>query len=60
MQDQRIPLRTKNMDEAVIDLIYDKQLIFKKEKKRVVSLDYTINRLLKEAYLRDDKKKPTQ
>jgi len=45
-----ILLQTKTMDDAVIDLILDKQLDFKKEKRRCVSMEYTVNRLLKEAY----------
>jgi hypothetical protein len=47
-------LQSKNIDKPVIDLIYDKQLEFKKEKGRVVSLEYTVNRLLKDAYLKKE------
>lgn len=46
-----ILLKGKNLDSRVIDLIYEKQLQFKKEKKRLVSLEKTVERLLKEAYL---------
>ncbi|MDF2381320.1 hypothetical protein JMG10_07580 [Nostoc ellipsosporum NOK] len=41
------------MDKKVVDLILDKQAELKKEKNRCISLDYTINKLLKEAYLKE-------
>lgn len=46
-----ILLQSKNIDKSIMDLVYDKQLIFTKEKARKVSLEQTICRLLKEAYL---------
>ena len=52
-----ILLKAENMDKPVIDLIYDKQLEFTKEKNRKVSLEQTVNRLLKEAYLNAKEKK---
>jgi len=42
-------IRIVNSD--VIDLIYDKQFQFRKERNKIVSLPKTIERLLKEAYL---------
>jgi hypothetical protein len=47
-----IKLNTDNIDKKVVDLIIDKQASFKKEKGRIVSLDKTVERLLKEAYLK--------
>ena len=47
-----IKLNTENIDKKVVDLIIDKQAEFKKEKGRVVSLDKTVERLLKEAYIK--------
>jgi hypothetical protein len=44
-------LQAKNLEKPVIDLIYDKQHEFTKEKGRKVSLEKTVERLLKEAYL---------
>lgn len=49
-------LQKKNMDKSVIDLIYEKQLEFTKEKGSKVSLERTVNRLLKEAYNPKEKK----
>lgn len=43
-----ILIKAKNFDKKAIDFIYDKQLQFKKEKKRMVSLESTVERLLKE------------
>ena len=51
-----ILLQTKNIDKSVIDLIYDKQCEFSKEKMMKVSIEKTICRLLKEAYLNVAKK----
>jgi hypothetical protein len=53
---EAILLKAKNIEKPVIDLIYDKQHQFTKEKNRKVSLEQTIARLLKEAYLSDKKK----
>ncbi|GEO08768.1 hypothetical protein [Segetibacter aerophilus] len=50
-----ILLKNDSLDKKVMDLIYTKQLQFKKEKGRVVSLQKTIERLLKEAYLKEGK-----
>lgn len=47
-----IKLSTEKIDKKVVDLIIDKQALFKKEKGRIVSLDKTVERLLKEAYLK--------
>lgn len=47
-----IPL--KNPSEQVLKLLYEKQVEFKVEKKHVVSLSYTIERLLKDAYLKEN------
>lgn len=51
-----IMLKGKNIDQEVIDLIYEKQFQFTKEKKMRVSLERTVNRLLKEAYLKKKEK----
>jgi len=51
-----ILLKAENIEKSVIDLIYDKQHEFTKEKSRKVSIEQTIARLLKEAYLSDKKK----
>lgn len=50
-----ILLKAKNIDKEVIELIYDKQHEFRKEKNMIVSLERTVNRLLKEAYLKKKK-----
>lgn len=50
-----ILIKSKNFDKKVIDLIFEKQLQFKKEKGAVVSLEKTVERLLKEAYLKEKK-----
>jgi hypothetical protein len=50
---EAILLKAKNLEPGIIELIYDKQHLFTKEKKRKVSLEQTINRLLKEAYLKE-------
>ena len=55
-----IPLKKQNMDKAVIDLIYDKQLEFTKEKGRKVSLEQTVNRMIKEKYLKGNFEKETK
>ena len=47
-----IKLNTDNFDKKVVDLILTKQADFKKEKRRMVSLDKTVERLLKEAYIK--------
>lgn len=47
-----ILLKDQNIEPEVIHLIYDKQLEFTKEKNRKVSLERTVARLLKEAYLK--------
>lgn len=47
-----IKLNTDNIDKKVVDLIIDKQAAFKKEKCRIVSLEKTVERLLKEAYIK--------
>lgn len=49
-----ILLQAKNIDEKVINLIYDKQLEFTKESNRKVSLEKTVERLLKTAYLKKE------
>ncbi|MEX6689220.1 hypothetical protein QTN47_17050 [Danxiaibacter flavus] len=41
----------KKVSSKVMDLIYDKQLSLKKEKKKIVSLEKTVEILLTEAYL---------
>lgn len=46
-----ILLQSKNLDEGVLNLILLKQSEFTLEKKRIVSYERTISRLLKEAYL---------
>lgn len=46
-----ILLKSENIDKTVMDLIYDKQLQFTKEKGMRVSIEKTVCRLLKEAYL---------
>ena len=46
-----ILIRGENFDKKVIDLIYAKQLEFKQEKQKIVSLEKTIERLIKDAYL---------
>jgi len=48
----------KNPSEQVLQFLYDKQLEFKKEKKHVVSLGYTIERLIKDAYFKEEKNTP--
>lgn len=48
-----ILLKNENICKSVMDLIYDKQTEFKKEKGKVVSLEKTIERLLKDAYLKN-------
>ncbi len=45
-------LKSENIDKRVIDLIYDKQCEFTKAAGRKVSLEKTIERMLKEAYLK--------
>jgi hypothetical protein len=49
-----IKLNTDNIDKKVVDLIIDKQVVFKKEKGRIVSLEKTVERLLKDAYLKKE------
>lgn len=51
-----ILIKAVNFDKKVMDLIYDKQRDFKKEKGRTVSLEKTVERLLKEAYIVNAKK----
>lgn len=50
-----ILIKGENFDKKVKDLIYDKQLEFKKEKGRPVSLEKTVERLIKEAYCKEKK-----
>jgi hypothetical protein len=47
-----IKLNTVNIDKKVVDLIIDKQAELKKEKGRIVSLDKTVEKLLKDAYIK--------
>jgi hypothetical protein len=42
----------KNISEEVMNAIYDKQNLLKKEKKRHVSLEQTVETMIKDAYLR--------
>ncbi len=46
----KILINLDNIDKQVVDLIYDKQLEFRKTANKKVSLEKTINRLLREAY----------
>lgn len=41
----------KNLDKSTMELIYDYQTRFRLEKGRHVSLEQTVARLLKDAYL---------
>lgn len=52
-----ILIRTKNFDKKVINFIYDKQRDFKKQKGRMVSLEKTVEKLIKDAYLKESKPK---
>lgn len=52
-QTPNIIIRSKNIDGKIIDFIYEKQAEYRKERKRLVSLDKTIERLLREAYFKD-------
>ena len=45
-----IPLKQENMDSKVIDLIYEKQLEFTKAARRKISLDKTVNKMIKDKY----------
>lgn len=45
----------KTLPKEILDLIYDKQRDFTKERGRKVNLEQTIARLLKEAYLSEKK-----
>jgi hypothetical protein len=47
-----ILIKNENIEPEIMDLIYEKQLQFTKEKGRKVSLERTIARLLKEAYIK--------
>lgn len=49
-----ILLNAKNIDKTVVDLIYDKQLEFTKKLGKKVSLEKTVNKLLKDAYLKNE------
>jgi hypothetical protein len=49
-----IKINTDNIDKKVVDLIIDKQAELKKEKGRVVSLDKTVEKLLKDAYFKKE------
>jgi hypothetical protein len=46
-----ILLKNENITKPVMDFIYDKQAEFKKEAGQHISLEKTIARLIKEAYL---------
>jgi hypothetical protein len=50
-----ILLKSKNIDKSVLDLVYDKQLEFTKEKGMKVSLEKTVCRLIKDAYLKKER-----
>lgn len=50
-----ILLQAKNIDKSVVNLIYDKQLEFTKKCGRKMSLEKTVNKLLKDAYLKKEK-----
>lgn len=41
----------KNMDKSTMKIIYDKQTEFRLEKGRYVSLEQTVAKLIKDAYL---------
>lgn len=45
-----ILIRGKNFDKKVINFIYEKQLEFKKKKGCIVSLEKTVEKLIKDAY----------
>jgi len=45
-----ILIKSKNFDKKVINFIYDKQLEFKKQKGCTVSLEKTVEKLIKDAY----------
>lgn len=49
-------VRTENMDSKVVDLIYDKQLEYKKAARRTVSIEKTINKMIKDRYAEELKK----
>ena len=51
-----ILIRSKNFDKKVINFIYEKQLEFKKEKGCGVSLEKTVEKLIKDAYLKPKEK----
>lgn len=48
-------IRDNEMSEQVRTFIYKKQIDFKAKKKGAVSLGKTIERLIKDAYLKDEK-----
>ncbi len=49
-----ILLNAKNIDKTVVDLIYDKQLEFTKKQGKKVSIEKTVNKLLKDAYIKNE------
>ncbi len=49
-------LKSDNMDKKVVDLIYDKQLEFTKAASRKVSLEKTVNKMIKDRYQEELKK----
>lgn len=53
-----ILIKGLNWDPKVINFMYTKQAKFKKEKGKVVSLEKTLERLLKDAYGEEIKNEP--
>lgn len=52
----KVTLHGDRICQEVINLIYDKKNEFSKEKNRTVSFDQTIEKLLKDAYIKKEKK----
>lgn len=50
-----ILLKNEKICPSVMKLIYEKQLAFRTEANKIVSLEKTIERLLKDAYLKEVK-----
>ena len=49
-----ILLKAENIDKTVVDLIYDKQLEFTKKLGKKFSIEKTVNKLLKDAYIKKE------